>query len=79
MVTPNIKREKSSRIHPSAALEIRVGNRGVAHVSIVATVSIDDAMFGTEEMQSAKTIKTRETLCQGGLALGNAGLLILMG
>ena len=72
-----MKTAKHRRIHPNVALEIKSGNSGVAIVSIVATVSIDDAIFGIDEMQSARTNKTKAMLCHGGFAFGNVGLFIL--
>ena len=67
----NINKLIEIRIHPNADLDIKCGNNGVTHESMVAMESIDDAIMGNVERHVLTIPTTSAIVCIGGFAFGN--------
>eukprot|EP00554_Chaetoceros_debilis_P015330 CAMPEP_0194124532 /NCGR_PEP_ID=MMETSP0150-20130528/58894_1 /TAXON_ID=122233 /ORGANISM="Chaetoceros debilis, Strain MM31A-1" /LENGTH=68 /DNA_ID=CAMNT_0038818291 /DNA_START=660 /DNA_END=866 /DNA_ORIENTATION=+ len=61
-----MKNEKPNRIHPRDDLDKYSGNKGVVQISIVATLSIVEKIFGNVAIDAAVTVRTNATDCADG-------------
>lgn len=67
---------KDVRIKPSVTLDMNCGNNGVAHLLIVATLSMVEMILGSVDKHNPSTAMTIAMVCPGGLAVGNCGVVI---